>query len=472
MSTGRSASPDPYAALLTRAHELASAYISSLAGRPVRARESADALIARLGGPLPERSQDPAGVIEALARDAEPGLVATAGPRYFGFVIGGSYPVAVAADWLTSAWDQNSGLHIASPAASAIEEVARQWLIDLLGVPAHASIGFVTGGHMANTTALAAARHDVLGRAGWDVEADGLQGAPRVTVVAGAEAHSSIPAACRLLGLGASTLVRVDSDDQGRMRAGALVEALARVDGPVIVCAQAGNVNTGAFDPLEPIAQATHERGGWLHVDGAFGLWAAAVPALRHQVSGLERADSWATDAHKWLNVPYDCGIVMTAHPKAHGAAMSHTAAYLVSAEGQQRDPLDWVPELSRRGRGITVYATLRALGRRGVQELVTRCCAHARFAADRLRPEPGATVLNDVVLNQVLLRVADRAGANVTPAVIAAVQQDGVCWLGGTQWAGEPAMRISVSGWATTARDMERSVDSILAAIRRVREA
>jgi glutamate/tyrosine decarboxylase-like PLP-dependent enzyme len=256
------------------------------------------------------------------------------------------------------------------------------------------------------------------------------------------------------------------------MRAEALARALGGIRGPVIVCAQAGNVNSGAFDPLEPIAQVTHQHGGWLHVDGAFGLWAAAVPDLRHHLAGAAQADSWATDAHKWLNVPYDCGIVMTAHPAAHGAAMSHTAAYLVSAEGQQRDPLDWVPELSRRGRGITVYAALRALGRRGVQELVTRCCAHARRAADRLRAEPGTAILNKVVLNQVLVRVADRAGANVTPEVISAVQQDGVCWLGGTQWAGEPAMRISVSGWATTGQDMDRSVDSILAAIRRVRQA
>jgi glutamate/tyrosine decarboxylase-like PLP-dependent enzyme len=323
---------------------------------------------------------------------------------------------------------------------------------------------------MANTTAIAAARHEVLRRAGWDVEANGLQGAPRVTVVAGDEAHSSIPAACRLLGLGASTLVRVESDEQGRMRADALSRALAGVSGPVIVCAQAGNVNTGAFDPLERIVEITHQHGGWLHVDGAFGLWAAAAPDLRHHVAGLAEADSWATDAHKWLNVPYDCGIIMTAHPSAHGAAMSQTAAYLVAAEGQQRDPLDWVPELSRRGRGITVYATLRALGRRGLQELVTRCCAHARLAADRLRHEPGTAVLNDVVLNQVLVRVVNPAGANVTPAVIRAVQQDGVCWLGGTHWNGEPAMRISVSGWATTARDIERSVDSIRAAVQAVR--
>jgi glutamate/tyrosine decarboxylase-like PLP-dependent enzyme len=286
------------------------------------------------------------------------------------------------------------------------------------------------------------------------------------------EAHSSIPAACRLLGLGASAIVRVDSDEQGRMRADSLERALRPVRGPLIVCAQAGNVNSGAFDPLDPIAQVTHEHDGWLHVDGAFGLWGAAVPSLAHHLAGAAQADSWATDAHKWLNVPYDCGIVMTAHPAAHSAAMSHTADYLIPAAGRQRDPLDWVPELSRRGRAITVYATLRALGRRGVEELVSRCCALARRIADRLRGEPGATVLNDVVLNQVLVRVISTSGRNVTPEVIREVQREGVCWLGGTQWGGAPAMRISVSGWSTTERDVDLSVESIRGAIRRVREA
>jgi glutamate/tyrosine decarboxylase-like PLP-dependent enzyme len=476
MSTGRNENPDPYAAVLQRAHEHASAYLASLPRRPVRAAESADTLIPKLGGTLDggalhEEPQDPVAVIESLASVADAGLVATAGPRYFGFVIGGSYPVAVAADWLTSAWDQNCGLHVASPVVSAIEEVTRGWLVDLFGLPGGASVGFVTGGHMANTTAIAAARHEVLRRAGWDVEANGLQGAPAVTVIAGVEAHSSIPAACRLLGLGASTIVRIESDDQGRMRADALGKALGRVGGPVIVCAQAGNVNSGAFDPLEPIVNATHERGGWVHVDGAFGLWAAAVPDLAGHLAGAADADSWATDAHKWLNVPYDCGIVMTAHPAAHRAAMGHTAAYLIAAEGQRRDPLDWVPELSRRGRAITVYATLRALGRRGVRDLVERSCALARRMAGRLQSAPGGTVLNDVVLNQVLVRVENGTGANVTPAVMAAIQDEGVCWLGGTQWAGAPAMRISVSGWSTTEQDIDRSADSILRAIAGVRE-
>jgi glutamate/tyrosine decarboxylase-like PLP-dependent enzyme len=311
-------------------------------------------------------------------------------------------------------------------------------------------------------TALAAARHEVLRRAGWDVEARGLQGAPVITVVAGAEAHSSIPAACRLLGLGSATIVRVAHDGQGRMRLDGLERALKEVAGPVIVCAQSGNVNTGAFDPVGDIADLAHRRNAWVHVDGAFGLWAATVPELKHHVRGIERADSWATDAHKWLNVPYDSGIVMTAHPAAHRAAMGQAAAYLIPGEGQQRDPSDWVPELSRRARSITVYSTLKALGRRGVQDLVLRCCALARRMADRLAGSPGVRILNDVVLNQVLVRFDDWHGGNITPAVISAVQQDGTCWLGGTTWEGESAMRISVSRWATTEADIDRSADAI----------
>lgn len=462
MSIDRNASPD-YASLLQRTRELALSYLGTLPDRLVRAQVAAEVLIPRLGGPLPQEPSDPASVIEGLAREADPGLIANAGPRYFGFVIGGSFPVALAADWLTSTWDQNAGLHAASPAVSAIEEVTRRWLLELFDLPREASIGFVTAAHLANVTALAAARHEVLRGAGWDVEARGLQGAPVIAVIAGGEAHSSIPAACRLLGLGASTIVRVPHEGQGRMRVDALGEALRRIDGPLIVCAQSGNVNTGAFDPVGEIADLAHRHNAWVHVDGAFGLWAAAVPELKRHLNGIERADSWATDAHKWLNVPYDCGIVMTAHPAAHRAAMGQTAAYLIPGEGQRRDPSDWVPELSRRARSITVYATLRALGRRGVQDLVTRCCLLARRMADRLAATPGMRILNDVVLNQVLVRFNDPLGGNVTPAVISAVQQDGTCWLGGTTWQGESAMRISVSGWATTEADIDRSADAIV---------
>jgi glutamate/tyrosine decarboxylase-like PLP-dependent enzyme len=470
--------------VLTRAHERARAYLDSLPKRPVNAQAGATLLLNAMRRPLPDEPHDPVAVIDDLARQVEPGLVATAGPRYFGFVTGGSLPVAVAADWLVSAWDQNAALHVMSPAMAAIEDAAAAWLLDLFGLPPTASVGFVTGAHTANVTALAAARHEVLRRAGWDVEANGLQGAPRVHVVAGAEAHASIGAACRMIGLGSATITRVAADDQGRIRAEDLTRALAGCAGPTIVCAQVGNVNTGACDPMNAVADAAHARGAWLHVDGAFGLWAAAVPSLRHLVAGVERADSWTTDGHKWLNVPYDSGIVCVAHPAAHRAAMSQTAAYLIRAtspgdggprmEHTARDGMDWTPEASRRARAVPIYAALRALGRRGVEDLVLRCCRLAARMADRLRAAPGVTVLNEVVLNQVLVRFDGsdpRASAYIrgrmTDAVIARVQQDGVCWCGGTSWRGERAMRISVSGWRTEEQDIDRSADAILRAHR-----
>jgi glutamate/tyrosine decarboxylase-like PLP-dependent enzyme len=447
---------------LKRASEIAGEYVDRVAERRVNARETAAGLSKVLGGPLPDGAQDPVRVIEALAAAVEPGLVASAGPRYFGFVTGGSVPVAVAADWLVSAWDQNAGLNVMSPAIAAIEDVAAGWLLDLFTLPKHSSVGFVTGAHMANVTALAAARHEVLRCAGWDVEARGLQGAPRVHVLASAEAHVSVAAACRMIGLGAETVTRVAADDQGRMRPDDLERTLDGSDGPTIVCAQVGNVNTGACDDVGAIADLTHARGGWVHVDGAFGLWAAAARPYRHLVKGVERADSWTTDGHKWLNVPYDSGIVCVAHPAAHRAAMSQTAAYLIRAEVDARDGMDWVPEASRRARAVPIYATLRTLGRSGIEELVVRCCRLASRAADRLRGATGVRVLNDVVLNQVLARF-DRAGSNVTDDVIAQVQREGVCWVGGTTWKGQRAMRLSVSGWRTTEADIDRSVDAIL---------
>jgi glutamate/tyrosine decarboxylase-like PLP-dependent enzyme len=449
---------------LKRASELAGAFLDTLPNRHVNARETRASLQTALGGPLPESSQDPVRVIEELAAHADPGLVASAGPRYFGFVTGGSVPVAVAADWLVSAWDQNAGLNVMSPAMAAIEDAAAAWLLDLFTLPREASVGFVTGAHMANVTALAAARHEVLRRAGWDVEASGLQGGPRVHVLASVEAHVSIGAACRMVGLGAETLTRVAADDRGRMRPDDLARALESCDGPIIVCAQVGNVNTGACDDVGAIADLTHAREGWVHVDGAFGLWAAAARPLRHLVAGVGRADSWTTDGHKWLNVPYDSGIVCVAHPAAHRAAMSPNAAYLIRASGDARDGMDWAPEASRRGRAVPVYATLRTLGRRGIEELVVRCCRLASRAADRLRTAAGVCVLNDVVLNQVLVRF-DREGANVTDDVIARVQQGGVCWVGGTSWRGQRAMRLSISGWRTTEADIDRSVDAMLRA-------
>jgi glutamate/tyrosine decarboxylase-like PLP-dependent enzyme len=382
-------------------------------------------------------------------------------------VVGGSLPAALAADWLAAAWDQNAGLFVLGPAAATVEDVAAGWLTELLGLPATASCGFVTGGLGANFGGLAAARNHVLARAGWDVERDGLLGAPPVEVVVGAERHVTIDVALRYLGLGSGRLRVVPADDQGRMDPAALGEVLAAVEGPTIVCAQAGNVNTGAFDPLAAICAAGHDHGAWVHVDGAFGLWAGASPALRHLVAGVEQADSWATDAHKWLNVPYDSGLVFVAHPQAHRAAFAKVASYLTPGQGGERDPDGFVPEGSRRARGFPVWAALRSLGRSGVAELVERCCGHARRFADALAAADGVEVLNEVVLNQVLVRFADPGGDHDgrTREVIRRVQADGTLWLGGTIWQGMAAMRISVSNWSTTTDDVDRSVAAILAA-------
>ena len=450
--------------LLDRALNHATEYLDTLRERPVISAERDAPLRRRLGGPVPEQPEDPESVLDALALAGMRGTVATAGPRYYGFVTGGSLPIAMAADWLAGAWDQNVALNVMSPLGGAVETVAADWLLEILELPRSASVGFVTGAHMANVTALAVARHQVLRQAGWDVEADGLQGAPRVTVLAGTEAHSSIGAACRLVGLGARTIVRVPSDDQGRLIPEALSAALQSSSGPRIVCAQAGNVNTGACDPFPAIVRAVREYNAWLHVDGAFGLWAAASPDRRHLVDGLSGADSWTTDGHKWLNVPYDSGIVIVANPAAHRAAMSQTAAYLTRSTDEARDGMDWVPEASRRARGIPIYAAVRQLGRAGIAVLVERCCQLAERMAARLRERDGISVLNEVVLNQVLVRF-QAAGLNVTPAVIEAVQRSGVCWCGGTDWQGEPAMRIAISNWSTTESDIDRSADSIVEA-------
>lgn len=459
--------------LLDRAAGLAAEYLAGVAERPVAARATVEELRVALGGLLPEHGEPAAETLERLARGAEPGIVASAGPRYFGFVVGGALPVALAADWLAAAWDQDAGPYALGPSAAVVEEVAGGWLLDLLGLPASASVGFTTGGQMANFTGLATGRHAVLARAGWDVEARGLFGAPEIRVFAGAEAHVTIFSSLQMLGLGRERVVPVAADDQGRMRAAALAVALAEGSGPAIVCAQAGCVNSGAFDPLAEIADLCAAHGAWLHVDGAFGLWAAASPALRHLVAGVERAHSWAADGHKWLNVPYDCGIVATADPAAHRAAMSFTAAYLVRSAGGGRDPFDWVPESSRRARGFATWAALRHLGRDGVRDLVERCCALARRMAGRLAAAPGVEVLNDVVLNQVLVRftppegAADEAARDAfTREVVRRVQEDGTCWLGGTTWQGKAAMRISVSGWATREDDADRSVAAILRAV------
>ena len=458
--------------ILDRALTIARAYIAARHDRDVWPTISLDDLRAALSGPLPLDPVEPSRVVDALARAADPGLVTTTGPRYFGFVTGGALPATVAAEWLTTAWDQNGALFVMSPAASVVEEVAGAWLLDLLGLPPTVSVGFVTGCGMANFTAMAAARHELLRRAGWDVESDGLHGAPRLRVIVGDEVHVSAVAALRLIGVGSRQLERIAVDDQGRMKADALERALAGGSGPTIVCAQAGNVNTGAFDPLDAIADITSRHRAWLHVDGAFGLWAGASAALKHLVRGVERADSWATDAHKWLNVPYDSGLVFVAHPAAHRAAMSMGAAYLTRSQAEPREPMDWTPEASRRARGFSIYAALRSLGRRGVEDLVDRCCRLARRFAERLRQEPAIRILNDVVLNQVLVRV-ERHGTRGSEAdqatrdVLKLVQEERICWMGGTRWHDMDAIRISVSNWSTTEDDVDRSAESIIRAVR-----
>lgn len=453
--------------LLARVAAATAAFRRDVRRRAVREDATLEELRATFGGPVPESGEDAFAVVDRLIAEGPAGVVATVGPRYFGFVVGGSTPASLAADWLASGWDGDAGLYVLTPAAAVMEETAGRWVVDLLGLPAEASVGFVTGGMMANFSGLAAGRNRVLAGAGWDVEAHGLQGAPRVRVVVGAECHVTIHMALRYLGLGARNVTVVDADDQGRMRAGALAEALAGAEpGPTIVCTQAGNVNTGAFDPFDEICTVAHEHGAWVHVDGAFGLWAAVSPAHRHLVRGVEHADSWATDGHKWLNVPYDCGIVVVRDREAHRSALASQASYLVQGgEGAPYDPFEWVPEFSRRARGVPVYAAVRELGRTGVRELVERCCALARRFADRLAREDGIEVLNDVVLNQVLVRFGD--SDETTRAVIDGVQRDGTCWMGGTVWNGRAAMRISVSNATTTEADVDASADAVVRVFR-----
>jgi glutamate/tyrosine decarboxylase-like PLP-dependent enzyme len=443
--------------LLEETAAIAAGYLETLGERPVFPDVTPEQLREALGGPLPEHPLEPRQVVAQLAAAAEPGVVAMGSGRYFGFVIGGALPAALAADWLTTAWDQNAGLYVGGPSASVVEDVAREWIVQLLGLPAHASIGFVTGAQMAHVTALAIARFHVLDAVGWDVGVGGLQGAPRVRVVVGAKRHVTTDRALRLLGLGAPTVVA--ADDQGRLVVDALAAELAAGEGPTIVCAQAGEVNAGSFDALDEIADLCRDAGAWLHVDGAFGIWAAVSPSLRHLVAGVERADSWTTDAHKWLNVPYDSGIVLCAHPASHRRAMTVQAEYLIQDDADRvRDQVDWVPEFSRRARGFAVYAALRSLGRVGLVELVERCCAQARRFAEQIVELPGAEVLNDVVLNQVLFRFEDDER---TDAAVAAVQASGDVWLAGTTWDGRKAIRLSVSNWQTDDVATDLAVES-----------
>lgn len=452
---------DPYAPLLERAHQHAGEYLKQLTERRVAESTTREELLSTLRAPMSLAGEPPEAILDLLAAQAQVGTTACASPRYFGFVIGGSLPVALAADWMLSSWDQNAGIYVISPLVSVLEDVAAEWLLDLFDLPRESGVGFVTGCQMANFTALASARHSVLKRAGWDVEADGLCGAPRVNLIASAESHVTIDVAARYLGFGTRAIRRVETDGHGRMHVAPLRALLAELEGPTIVCAQAGNINTGAFDPLAEIGELTRAAGAWLHVDGAFGLWARASEDRRELAAGVELADSWATDAHKWLNVPYDCGVVIVRDRDAHRAAMSSTAAYLIQTRGPERDPTDWVPEFSRRARSVPVYASLGALGRAGVADLIDRACARARQFATLLADQPGVQILNDVVLNQVLVRFAD--DDETTRRVVSGVQAEGTCWLSGTVWHGMAAMRISVSNWATSEEDVERSAAAIL---------
>jgi glutamate/tyrosine decarboxylase-like PLP-dependent enzyme len=460
-------------ALLIRAARLAEEYLASVGDRPVVASATGDELRQVLDRPLPARGEDALAVLDRLAAAAARGTVATQGPRFFGFVVGGSYPVATATDWLVSAWDQNAGIFALSPLVSVVEDVTGRWIRNLAGLPDTWSVGFVTGCQMANFTALAAARHHVYRAAGWDVEADGVAGAPPLEVFVSDESHYTIFMALRLLGLGAGRPRRVPTDGQGRMKSAELARMLEGGSGPCIIAAQAGNVNTGAFDPVAEIAELAKARGAWLHVDGAFGFWAASSPRLSGQVAGLAGADSVATDAHKWLNVPYDCGIVLTAHQAAHRSALSLGAAYVVETT-TERDPHEFVPEESRRARALPVYAVLATLGRDGLGALVERSCDQARRLAGALVSHPHIRILNDVVLNQVLVEFEAPAGTDASAFnddVISRIQLDGTCWAGGTTWQGHPAMRVSVSNWSTTDADIDGSAGAIRAAVDAARE-
>jgi len=428
-------------------------YLKGIRTRRVFPDSTAIAGMSRLGGEMPVDGEQPEEVLALLDDFGSPATVATTGGRYFGFVNGATLPAALAANWLAGAWDQNAGLRIETPVGAYLEEVCLAWVREIFDFPAGTGAGFVTGATMANFTGLLAARHAVLQKAGWDVEREGLFGAPPISVIVGDEVHTSLLRALTLLGLGRDRVIRVPADGQGRM----LSNRLPRIAAPAIVCIQAGNVNTGACDPAVDICDIAHDAGAWVHVDGAFGLWAAAAPARAHLVNGFNKADSWATDCHKWLNVPYDSGLVFVCRPELLEAALQFSAAYL--AADTQREPMRFTPEMSRRARAIEVWAALRSLGKRGLADLIERTCRYASTFASRLSAA-GCEILNEVVLNQVLVSFGDDAR---TRAVISAVQNEGTCWCGGTIWHGRTAMRISVSSWATTDDDVEQSVSAIL---------
>ena len=450
----------------------ATSYLESLPERNVYRPAEPDEIHALLGGPLPEKGASPEEVVAALGRDLEPFITSHSCGRYFGFVIGGLHPASYGAELLVSTWDQNAGLYAVTPGVAAVEDVARDWVLELLDLPRESSVGFVTGGQMANFTCLAAARDAVLRDAGWDVEADGLYGAPRINVVVKSEKHSTVARALRYLGLGFSSATEVPSDNESRMDPDGLAETLQQLEGPTIVCVEAGNVNTGSFDPFArvvDVVESHRDRGNptWVHADGAVGLWARASSEYAALVEGLDRLDSWSTDAHKLLNVAYDSGIAICKDSSAHRAAMSVHASYLMHSEGDKRDPMDWNPEFSRRARGVGVYATLRSLGREGVDDLVERTCGLARRFRDALSATGRVEILNEVAFNQVLVRWLAEDGDHdaFNDRVLERVQEDGEAFFSGTTWNGMRLMRISVSDWATDEDDVDRSVAALLKA-------
>lgn len=464
---------DPYRQAFEKAYSHALGYYDAIDQRNPNATANAEQLQAAFDGPTPETGTAAAKIIDQLAAAAEPGLLGTTGPRFFGWVIGASHPAGMAADWLTSVWGQNGGSYHVAPANAVAEQVSSRWLLDLLALPPECSLGFTTGATMANFVCLAAARNKVLGQADWNVEADGLFGAPPIRVCIGSDAHATVFSALRYLGLGYARVTRIATDDAGRMLAPALRDALAGHDGPLIVIAQAGQINSGAFDPIGEIADITHQHQGWLHVDGAFGLWARACPARQHLAAGAEKADSWATDGHKWLQTPYDCGFAIVRDAGAHQNAMTTGASYLPTATDEVRDPVHYAPELSRRARGFATWAVIRALGRQGIAAMIERHCLLAQRMANRLMLEPGIEILNEVELNQIVVRFGTgeppERRDRWTREVIALTQSAGVCYVGGASWKDRWVMRISVISWPTTEQDIDASVDSIVGAWRQV---
>ncbi|MBW9115153.1 aspartate aminotransferase family protein [Rhizobium cauense] len=455
---------------------------SSAASHAARFRDLADnrlhrpshdyaAAVDAFAAPLPERASPMGDVLDALVTAAEPGLHLTTGPRFFGWVIGGSHPMGVAADFLASAWGQNAGNHTVSPSAAAVETVASRWLLELLGLPPCSSVGFVTGATVANFTCLAAARGDVLLRVGWDVDAEGLFGAPPIRILIGDDAHTTVFSALQFLGLGHDRVVRVAADDQGRIAPSAFERAIADVSGPCIAILQAGQINTGACDDFRTLIPLAKSKGAWVHVDGAFGLWAQASAQRRHLTSGVEQADSWATDGHKWLQTPYDCGYAIVRDELAHRRAMTISASYLPLAGEGERDPSHYVPELSRRARGFATWAMIRHLGRSGIEVMIDRACGVAEGMARALAREPGIAIGNDVVLNQVIVRfgadLAQEAADNLTRRTIGAIQREGALFAGGAAWRGRQVMRLSVTNYQTDSAEAAKAVDAILRAYR-----